>query len=165
MLVLLYTMWSYTIGWLELHGSSRRTSNEKQWVHGVAQGTCSYKWTYYSYEAGLSFEHDDHFEFDYVRAKSTLCGCDCILLGHTWLGESNGIIRHVEIETKSTASVELLKGHIRTMQRITYIKFASRSNMRIILSSTIFEPSLWLWLYTTWSCMIVWLAWYGSSCW
>ena len=57
------------------------------------------------------------------------------------MGESNGIVRHVEIETKSTASVELLKGHIRTMQRITYIKLASRSNMTIILSSTIFEPS------------------------
>ena len=74
-------------------------------------------------------------------AKSTFCGCDCIPRGHVWLGKSNGTVRHVETETKSSALVDLLKGHIRTIERITGMKLNSPSNMMIILSWTIFEPS------------------------
>ena len=52
------------------------------------------------------------------------------------------MVRHVEIETtKSSALVELLKGHICTIERIIDMKLASPSNMTIILSSSIFEPS------------------------
>ena len=42
---------------------------------------------------------------------------------------------------KSNEFMELLKGHVRTSGRITHMKLASPSNMRIILSSTMFEPS------------------------
>ena len=42
---------------------------------------------------------------------------------------------------KSNEFMELLKGHVRTSERITHMKLASPSNMRIILSSTMFEPS------------------------
>ena len=55
--------------------------------------------------------------------------------------DSNGAVRHVENEMKSSTLVELLKGHIRTIERITDMKFMSRSIMRIILCSSIFEPS------------------------
>ena len=48
---------------------------------------------------------------------------------------------YVTLETKSSALVELLKRHICTIERITGMKFMSRSIMTIILSSTIFEPS------------------------
>ena len=54
---------------------------------------------------------------------------------------SNGTVRQVAIETWSSALVELLKRHIRTIERITDMKLTSRSNMMIILSWTIFEPS------------------------
>ena len=37
--------------------------------------------------------------------------------------------------------MELLKRHIRTIERITGMKLMSRSNMTIIVSSSIFEPS------------------------
>ena len=37
--------------------------------------------------------------------------------------------------------MELLKGHIRTTERIIDMKLMSRSNMTIILCSSIFEPS------------------------
>ena len=86
-------------------------------------------------------------------AKSTLCGCDCIPCGHVWLCDSNGTVRHVENETKSSALVELLKRHICTIERITGMKLMSRSNMTIILSSSILSQvnTLWLWLYTMWS--------------
>ena len=57
------------------------------------------------------------------------------------MGDSNGTVRHVETETMSSALVELLKGHICTIERITGMKLMSRSNMTIILSSSIFEPS------------------------
>ena len=57
------------------------------------------------------------------------------------IGDSNGAVRHVEIETKSSALVEMLKRRIRTTKRITGMKLISRPNMTIILSSTIFEPS------------------------
>ena len=57
------------------------------------------------------------------------------------MGKSNGTVRHVETETKSSALVDLLKGHIRTIERITGMKLNSPSNMMIILSWTIFEPS------------------------
>ena len=87
------------------------------------------------------FDHDNDFEFDYFWAKSTLCGCDCIPCGHVWLGDSTGAVHHVEIEMESSAMVELLKRHIRTVERITDMKLISRSNMTIILCSTIFEPS------------------------
>ena len=55
--------------------------------------------------------------------------------------DSNGTVRHVEIETKSSALVELFKRHIRTNERITDMKLTSHSNMMIILSSSNFEPS------------------------
>ena len=55
--------------------------------------------------------------------------------------DSNGTVRHVDIETRISALVELLKGHICTMERITGMKLTSPSNMTIILSSTMFEPS------------------------
>ena len=42
---------------------------------------------------------------------------------------------------ESSAMVELLKRHICTIERITDMKLISRSNMTIILGSTIFEPS------------------------
>ena len=42
---------------------------------------------------------------------------------------------------KSCVFMELLKGHVRTSERITHMKLASPSNMTIILSSTMFEPS------------------------
>ena len=42
---------------------------------------------------------------------------------------------------KSSEFMELLKGHVRTSERITHMKLASPSNMTIILSSTVFEPS------------------------
>ena len=51
------------------------------------------------------------------------------------------MVRHVENETKSSALVELLKRHMRTIERITDMKLMSPSNMTIILSSSIFEPS------------------------
>ena len=51
------------------------------------------------------------------------------------------MVSHVQIETRSSALVELLKRHIRTIERITDMKLISPSNMTIILSSTIFEPS------------------------
>ena len=57
------------------------------------------------------------------------------------MGDSNGTVCHVEIEAKSSALVELLKRHICTIERITDMKLTSRSNMMIILSSSIFEPS------------------------
>ena len=57
------------------------------------------------------------------------------------MGDSNGTVGHVENETKSSALVELLKRHICTIERITGMKFMSRSIMTIILSSSIFEPS------------------------
>ena len=57
------------------------------------------------------------------------------------MGDSTGAVRHVEIETTSHALAELLKGHICTIERITRIKLTSPSNMTIILSSSIFEPS------------------------
>ena len=57
------------------------------------------------------------------------------------MGDSNGTVRHVEIETRNSALVELLKGHICTMERITGMKLMSRSIMTIIVSSSIFEPS------------------------
>ena len=163
----LYTTWSYMIGWVERYSSSRWDWNEEHCVGGVAQGTYSYNATYHLYKIGLSFEHDDHFEFEYFWAKSTICGCDCILCGHVWLCDSNGKVRHVEIETRNSALVELLKGHICTMERITGMKLTSPSNMTIILSSSILSQvnTLWLWLYTTWSCVIVLLEWCGSSRW
>ena len=37
--------------------------------------------------------------------------------------------------------MEMFKRHIRTIERIADMKLTSRSNMMIILSSTIFEPS------------------------
>ena len=55
--------------------------------------------------------------------------------------DSNGTVRHVEIEAKSSALVELLKRYICTSERISDVKLISRSNMMIILSWTIFEPS------------------------
>ena len=57
------------------------------------------------------------------------------------VGDSNGTVGHVENETKSSALVELLKRHIRTIERITGMKLMSRSIMTIIVSSSIFEPS------------------------
>ena len=51
------------------------------------------------------------------------------------------MVRDVENETKSSALVDILKRHIRTIQRFTDMKLMSRSNMTIILSSSIFEPS------------------------
>ena len=57
------------------------------------------------------------------------------------MGDSNGTVRHVEIEAKSSALVEMLKRHVRTIERITDLKLTSHSNMMIILSSSIFEPS------------------------
>ena len=42
---------------------------------------------------------------------------------------------------KSSEFMELLKGHVRTSERITHMKLGSPSNMTIILSSTMFEPS------------------------
>ena len=57
------------------------------------------------------------------------------------MGDSNGAVRHVEIETTSHALVELLKGYICTIESITRIKLTSPSNMTIILSSSIFERS------------------------
>ena len=90
---------------------------------------------------GHFFVVEDNFELDYFWAKSTLCGCDCIPCGHVWLGDSNGTVHHVENKTKSIALVELLKGHMGTIERITGMKFMSRSIMTIILCSTIFEPS------------------------
>ena len=98
-------------------------------------------WTYHWYEIDVSFDHDDHFEFDYFWAKSTLCGCDCIPCGHVWFGDSTGAVHHVEIEMESSAMVELLNRYICTIERITDMKLISRSNMTIILCSTIFEPS------------------------
>ena len=78
----LYNMWSCIIGWLEWYGSSRWDWNEEQCVGGVAQETYLYNWTYHWYEIDVSFDHDDHCEFEYFWAKSTLCGCDCIPCGH-----------------------------------------------------------------------------------
>ena len=57
------------------------------------------------------------------------------------MGDSNGTVGHVENETKSSALVEMFKKHIRTIERITDMKLMSRSDMTIILSSSIFEPS------------------------
>ena len=51
------------------------------------------------------------------------------------------MVRHVEIEIKNSALVGLLKRHIRIIERITDMKLTSRSNVMIILSWTIFEPS------------------------
>ena len=51
------------------------------------------------------------------------------------------MVRHVEIEMKSSMLVELLNRFICTIERITDMKLISRSNMTIILCSTIFEPS------------------------
>ena len=59
----------------------------------------------------------------------------CVIV---WLGDSNGTVRHVEIEAKSSALVEMLKRHVRTIERITDMKLMSRSIMMIILSSSIF---------------------------
>ena len=42
---------------------------------------------------------------------------------------------------KSSALVEMLKRHTRTIERITGMKLMSRSNMTIIFSSSILEPS------------------------
>ena len=64
-------------------------------------------------------------------AKSTLCGCDCIPCGHVWLCDSNGTVRHVEIETRSSALVELLKRHIRTIERITDIFEPSQHSVAV----------------------------------
>ena len=57
------------------------------------------------------------------------------------LGDSTGAVHHVEIEMVSSAMVELLNRYICTIERITDMKLISRSNMTIILYSTIFEPS------------------------
>ena len=72
---------------------------------------------------------------------SLVCCCDCIQCGHVKLCDLNGAVRHVEIETRSSALVELLKRHICTIERITGMKLMSRSIMTIIVSSSIFEPS------------------------
>ena len=56
------------------------------------------------------------------------------------MGDSTGAVHHVEIEMVSSAMVELLKRNIRTIERITDMKLISRSNMTIIVSSSIFEP-------------------------
>ena len=72
---------------------------------------------------------------------SLVCCCDCIQCGHVKLCDLNGAVRHVEIETRSSALVELLKRHICTIERITGTKLMSRSIMTIIVSSSIFEPS------------------------
>jgi hypothetical protein len=71
---------------------------------------------------------------------SLVCCCDCIQCGHVKLCDLNGAVRHVEIETRSSALVELLKRHICTIERITGTKLMSRSIMTIIVSSSIFEP-------------------------
>ena len=55
--------------------------------------------------------------------------------------DSIGAVHHVEIEMVSSAMVELLNGYICTIERITDMKLISRSNMTIILCSSIFEPS------------------------
>ena len=55
--------------------------------------------------------------------------------------DSNGTVGHVEIETRSSALVEMFKRHIRTIECITDMKLMSRSNMTIILCSSNFEPS------------------------
>ena len=51
------------------------------------------------------------------------------------------MVRHVEIEIKNSALVGLLKTHIRKIERITGMILTFPSNMTIILSSSIFEPS------------------------
>ena len=51
------------------------------------------------------------------------------------------MVRHVEIEIKNSALVGLLKRHIRIIERITGMILTFPSNMTIILSSSIFEPS------------------------
>ena len=51
------------------------------------------------------------------------------------------MVRHVENETTSSAFVELFKGHIRTIESIIDMNLTSPSNMTIILSWSIFEPS------------------------
>ena len=51
------------------------------------------------------------------------------------------MVRHVEIEIKNSALVGLLKRHIRKIERITGMILTFPSNMTIILSSSIFEPS------------------------
>ena len=55
--------------------------------------------------------------------------------------DSNGPVRHIENEMKSSALVEMLKKHISTIERITDMTLMSRSIMTIIVSSSIFEPS------------------------
>ena len=55
--------------------------------------------------------------------------------------DSNGTVCHVENEMKSSTLVQLLNRHICTIERITGMKLMCRSNMTIILSSSIFEPS------------------------
>ena len=57
------------------------------------------------------------------------------------MGDSTGAVHHVEIEMESSAMVKLLNRYICTIERITGMKLMSRSNMTIILSSSIFEPS------------------------
>ena len=57
------------------------------------------------------------------------------------MDDSNGTVCHVKNEMKSSTLVELLTRYIRTTERITDIKLTSRSNMMIILTWTIFEPS------------------------
>ena len=54
--------------------------------------------------------------------------------------DSNGPVRHIENEMKSSALVEMLKKHISTIERITDMTLMSRSIMTIILSSSNFEP-------------------------
>ena len=51
------------------------------------------------------------------------------------------MVRHVEIEIKNSALVGLLKRHVRIIERITGMILTFPSNMTIILSSSIFEPS------------------------
>ena len=51
------------------------------------------------------------------------------------------MVRHVESEIINSALVGLLKRHIRIMERITGMILTFPSNMTIILSSSIFEPS------------------------
>ena len=81
--------------------------------------------------------------------------------------DSNGTVRHVEIATRSSALVEMFKRHIRLLNvslvwNWCLVRSWRSFCVRVILSQV---NTLWLWLYTMWSCMIVWLEWYGWSCW
>ena len=99
----------------------------------------------------------------------TLCGCDCILCGHVMYDWVTRTVRLVMLRMKWRAVrwwrclrnifVQL---NVLLIWNWCLVRTWRSFCVRVILSQV---NTLWLWLYTIWSCMIGWLEWYGSSCW